>query len=134
MKAAAWIGLGILTVGNIVAGMVNTNYNQELKLKCVLSDAHCQVLQGEVRQMEHTASTAQTYDEGYRDALIRMGGDAKGTYADGYAAAVMLYKGKSYTEGYHNAIGQFAASWNDPGEPKLEDWNKKQPNKTLPPK
>jgi hypothetical protein len=130
MKAAAWIGLGILTVGNIVAGMVNTNYNQELKLKCVLSDAECRVLQGEVRQMEYKASTTQTYDEGYRDALIRMGGDAKGSYADGYAAAEKLYKGQSYTDGYHNAIGQFAASWSNPGEPKKEEATPK----ILPPK
>ena len=118
MKNAAWIGIGILTVANVVGAFINVNYNQELKLKNVLFEAECRVLAGEVRQMAHTASTAQTYEEGYRDALIRMGGEAKGTYADGYAAATTLYRSANYADGYHAAIGQFATSWNDPGTPK----------------
>lgn len=118
MKNAAWIGIGILTLANVVGAFINVNYNQELKLKNVLSEAECRVLAGEVRQMEHTASTAQTYEEGYRDAIIRMGGEAKGTYTDGYAAATTLYRSANYADGYHAAIDQFATSWSDPGTPK----------------
>jgi len=62
------------------------------------------MLTNEVRAME----TAPSYDDGYRDAVIKLGGpQSSGSYQDGWNAAVKVLASNTYAEGYHTAIKQF---------------------------
>ena len=56
-------------------------------------------------ELRHSKQTARTYDDGYRDALLR---SVAGNYVDGYEAAKKVYGNGSYRDGYHNAIEQFS--------------------------
>ena len=53
-------------------------------------------------------SSKPTYQEGYRDAVIRAGTPThSGAYRDGYYAAFLALGDTSYADGYHAAILQF---------------------------
>lgn len=67
-----------------------------------LNNAEIRILDQTIREFDNKA----TYEDGYRDALIRIG-RGTGSYADGYDAAVMTIGKGSYVDGYHNAIQQF---------------------------
>ena len=48
------------------------------------------------------------YNDGYRDAIIKIGGpQSPGSYQDGWDAAIRVLGDNSYVQGYHNAIKQF---------------------------
>ena len=77
------------------------------------------------------ARRAPTYDMGYRDAIIRMGGPQQpGSYQDGWDAALKTINYDNYADGYHAAISQFGytqtpnAKWLVP-EPSSETDQKK---------
>jgi len=49
------------------------------------------------------------YNDGYRDAIIKIGGpQSPGSYQDGWDAAIRVLGDNSYVQGYHNAIKQFS--------------------------
>lgn len=56
----------------------------------------------------YTERTKPTYENGYRDAIIRAGfPSGSGSYKDGFDAARKLYGDGSWATGYHTAIEQF---------------------------
>lgn len=62
------------------------------------------ILTNEIRSLEISPS----YDDGYRDAIIKMGGpQSAGSYQDGWTAAVKVLASNTYAEGYHTAVKQF---------------------------
>jgi len=69
-----------------------------------LSAKQIDLLKDQLREYEFKLTTARTYEDGYRDAVIRAGG---GSYGDGFNAAKSIYENENYADGYHNAIAQF---------------------------
>lgn len=67
-------------------------------------NAESRILRDELQEQRYKPS----YDDGYRDAIVRMGTPSTpGAYTDGFMAAAKIYQNSSYAEGYHNAIKQF---------------------------
>ena len=49
-----------------------------------------------------------SYQDGYRDAIVRMGGpQTPGAYQDGWDDALKTVNYEGYADGYHTAIKQF---------------------------
>lgn len=76
-----------------------------LKLKVVLFERESALLRDEIKSLDNKPS----YDQGYTDAVIRMGvpKPGSGAFAEGYYAALKTLGNSSYAQGYHNAIAQF---------------------------
>lgn len=66
------------------------------------------LLQDQLRDYEIKISTTKTYEDGYRDALLKR---LAGNYEDGFRDAVAHYKDGNYQDGYHNAIKQFGKTF-----------------------
>ena len=77
---------------------------QRFKELEVLTAKQNSLLNEQIRDYEWHIKNKGSYEDGVRDTLIKAGG---GSYADGFAAAKMIYEDKSYVDGYHNAIAQF---------------------------
>jgi hypothetical protein len=115
------IGVTVLAVGTSVVtiGYVLSNQhilNQKLILaenKIFLSDKSNQLLEEEVNDLQYSISTAKTYEEGYRDALVRLNNPKMGTFDEGYEAAKTVYGKGAYTDGYHAAIEQLSYASNN---------------------
>jgi hypothetical protein len=112
-----------------VAGWQFYNGDQQkgkTELQSSLTEQEIRLLQQELA----TERAKPTYDEGFRDALLRRGGpNQPGSYKDGYEAAIKLMGNKGYADGYHNAIEQFG--YQTEGKeitPKIED-KKPEPKK-----
>jgi len=55
-----------------------------------------------------TMESMPNYDDGYRDAIVKIGGpQSAGSYQDGWDAAFKVVGSSTYSEGYHTAIKQF---------------------------
>ena len=81
------------------------------------------MLMGEINILE----AKPNYNDGYRDAIIKMGGpQSPGSYQDGWDAAVRVLGDKSYSEGYHNAIKQFGYTKEGSSRWLIEDFNQSQ--------
>lgn len=62
------------------------------------------IIYNDLRYLESTPN----YEDGYRDAIIKMGGpQTAGSYLDGWNAAFKVIGANNYAEGYHTAIKQF---------------------------
>jgi hypothetical protein len=73
-----------------------------------------QLLYDELNEIKYDYLMKPTYNEGYRDAIIRMGTpNQPGSYRDGYYAAFLALGNSGYSDGYHAAIAQY-------GFPKTE--------------
>lgn len=83
----------------------------------ILGDAETQrsqLLYDELNEIKYDYLMKPTYNEGYRDAIIRMGTPTQpGSYRDGYYAAFLALGNSGYSDGYHAAIAQY-------GFPKTE--------------
>lgn len=109
---------GLFVVGCVLIafGIVSTsvgyvsllNENSRLKMNDVVRQHQVNLLQDQLREYEFKLSSAPTYNDGYRDALVRT---QAGSYKDGYEAAQIVYKTGNYQDGYHNAIDQFGDAW-----------------------
>jgi hypothetical protein len=102
--------------------------NQKLSLQNVIYHAEHRILKDELYQKERALADRPTYEQGYKDALVRVGGpQTPGAYQDGWDDAMKVYADKGYADGYHAAIQQFGytkttglARWLVP-ESKTED-------------
>ena len=83
--------------------------NQKLGLQNVIYQAEHRILKDEIYQKERALAERPTYEQGYKDALVRVGGpQSPGAYQDGWDDAMKIYASEnSYADGYHAAIKQF---------------------------
>ena len=78
--------------------------NHKLSFMNWTYQAEHRLLKDEIRELEQKP----TYENGYKDALIKMGGPQNpGPFQDGWEAAMKVVGYGSYTTGYHTAIQQF---------------------------
>lgn len=71
----------------------------------MLQERQIELMRDECREFEYKLSTMPSYEEGYKDALIKRNA---GSYADGYADARKIFdSSNNYTAGYHAAVTQF---------------------------
>ena len=78
--------------------------NQRLTLINSIQQAEYRILKDEISEL----NGKPTYDQGYKAALLRVGGpQTPGAYQDGWDDAMKMYMDSSYADGYHNAIAQF---------------------------
>lgn len=102
--------------------------NQRLSLINSINQAEYRILKDEIASLERQPK----YDEGYKAAIIRMGGpQTPGAYQDGWDDAMKVIGAESnYADGYHAAIQQFGYTktagmtrWLAP-EPKIAETKK----------
>lgn len=112
---------GILFVASVFLVALGYSYSEQflLKQKLIASENKIflieksnSMLEGEIRNLEYTLSTTRKYEDGYRDALVRLDNPQLGTFDEGYEAAKKVYGSGSYTDGYHAAIEQLSCSLN----------------------
>ena len=78
--------------------------NHRLNLVNSILTLERNILKDEISQLENKPS----YEEGFNDAIIRMGGpQTPGSYSDGWDAAIKVIGDGGYADGYHAAIKQF---------------------------
>lgn len=109
---------GLFAIGSILiamglvfstVGYINLlNENARLTMDDSIRQHQLNLLQDQLREYEFKISSAPTYNQGYKDALVKI---QFGTYKDGYEAAQTVYQTGSYENGYHNAIEQFGDGW-----------------------
>lgn len=79
-----------------------------------LYESENRLLKDQLKELEYRLSeniSRPSYEEGYRDAILRMGSPQQpGAYRDGYEAAIKALGSNNYAEGYHTAIKQFGYS------------------------
>ena len=75
------------------------------------ANLYSQILKFENSLMANEIGSLQTspsYNDGYRDALIKMGGpQSPGSFQDGWDSALKVAGAASYADGYHTARKQF---------------------------
>lgn len=107
-----WMILEVLiAVIAITVAIVTFRYeseNNRLQSESMIHTERIRLLQDQLREYEFRLTTAPTYDQGYKDALVK---SQVGTFEDGYVAATKVLKTGSYADGYHNAIEQFGTGW-----------------------
>lgn len=127
----AWITAGICAVAFCVSGYQAFQSRQEngrLLLVNSIYQAEHRILKDELREYEQKP----TYDQGYKDALIRIGGPTQpGAYQDGWDAAMKVAGEGGYANGYHAAIQQFGYQKPDTSRYLIAE-SQIQPPKTLP--
>jgi len=97
--------------------------NHRLSLVNSILTLERNILKDEISQLESKPS----YEEGFNDAIIRMGGPQNsGSYLDGWDAAIKVIGDSGYADGYHAAIKQFG--YQKMGETKR--WMVPEPNRT----
>lgn len=87
---------------------------QRLKMEVLLLTKQQSLLEDQCRDYEYKLSNTRRYEDGYRDALIKVSVPNAGTFDEGYEAAKLVYGKGTYTEGYHNAIAQFGCTFKPP--------------------
>jgi len=106
MKAAYYLlaaGWAALIWGAAVHRKAETEY-RILQESLLVERGRAALLQDEVSEL----SRRPTYEQGYRDAIIRAGTpDAPGNYKDGYFAGFLAVGDAGYADGYHAALEQF---------------------------
>lgn len=120
--------VSVLALGFMAWTTWNTQReNQKLSLQNVLYLAEHRILKSEIYEKDRALDSRPTYEQGYKDALVRVGGpQTPGAYQDGWDDAMKIYASEnSYADGYHAAIKQFGytktstmARWLIP-EPKI---------------
>lgn len=80
LTAVSWC----LTIAAGIGIYLVNQENNRLQIKEILNTAEISVLEGEVRNLQ----AEPTYDDGYRDAIVKSGG-GRTTYEDGYHAAIL---------------------------------------------
>lgn len=101
-----WIGAFSILLAGVMAyqAWIAQQENHRLKFLNTVFSAENNILKDEIRSFE----AKPTYDQGYKDALIRVGGPQNpGAYQDGWDDAFKVVDEGGYAEGYHAAIQQF---------------------------
>jgi len=105
----------ILTVISLGTAYRIENENDRLESRTMIEDERTRLLtdqlkdvEGKLREAEFQLTIRPTYENGYRDALVR---SESGSFTDGYAAAKLVFNNATYVDGYHNAIEQFGYGW-----------------------
>jgi len=107
----AWTIAGIVGISALCVGSMTWHAwsvqkeNQRLSLVNYIYVAEHRILKDEISEL----ASKPTYDQGYKDALIRIGGpQVPGAYQDGWDDAQKLCGAENnYADGYHAAIQQF---------------------------
>lgn len=101
-----------VTVGSLVLSMFmgyqtwsTQQENYRLQFLTDVSVAEHRILKDEIQELSYRP----TYEQGYKDAIVRLGGPQNsGAYQDGWDDAFKIFGDQSgYAEGYHTAIQQF---------------------------
>lgn len=84
-------------------------FNLEMRANAAESSLRFEIQRGQLLNDEISELRSKlTYEDGYRDAVIRAGApENASTYKDGYEAALLVVGDATYAEGYHAAIKQF---------------------------
>jgi hypothetical protein len=84
-------------------------FNLEMRTSVAESSLRFEMQRGQLLNDEISELRSRpTYEDGYRDAVIRAGApENASTYKDGYEAALLVVGDATYAEGYHAAIKQF---------------------------
>jgi hypothetical protein len=106
MKNAFWLlalGWAALIWGAVIHRRAELEY--KLVQDCLMLErGRSSLLQDELAEL----ARKPTYEQGYRDAVIRAGTpDSPGSYKDGYYAGFLAAGDGGYSDGYHAAIEQF---------------------------
>jgi hypothetical protein len=87
------------------------------------------LLSDELNEIKYDYLMKPTYNEGYRDAIIRMGTPTQpGSYRDGYYAAFLALGNSGYSDGYHAAIAQYGFPKSEVPPTNTENNNEKKSN------
>ena len=103
MDTRSWIFASVLAA---VAGyaIVRDFESRQYRIQAANLAYDNSMLLGEINIIEKQPN----YNDGYRDAIIKMGGpQGPGSFQDGWDAAIRVLGDGSYTTGYHTAIKQF---------------------------
>lgn len=103
MDARSWILASLFAVAACYAIFRDIESRQyRMQASALAYDNN--MLIGEINLIERQPN----YNDGYRDAIIKMGGpQGPGSFQDGWDAAVRVIGDASYTNGYHTAVKQF---------------------------
>lgn len=112
-----------ICVALAIFSAVTFSQNHTLRYVNAILNGENRLLNDEVGELRYVIHHSRTYEDGFRDAMMRSG--EKGTFAEGFNAAKLKYENKSYADGYHAAVDQFGSAWFDqkmmqPKEPELE--------------
>jgi|APGre2960657404_1045060.scaffolds.fasta_scaffold32638_2 hypothetical protein len=106
MKTAYYllvVGWGALIWGASIHGKAESEH-RILQESLMIERGRSALLQDEIGEL----SRRPTYEQGYRDAIIRAGTpEAPGNYKDGYYAGFLSVADAGYADGYHAALEQF---------------------------
>ena len=109
-KRHYWLNLvSLIAIFFLGFDAYNTRHNIEnLKIINYAELERSKLLTDELNEIKYECLTKPTYNEGYRDAIIRIGTPTQaGAYRDGYYAAFLTIGSASYADGYHAAISQY---------------------------
>ena len=80
----------------------------QIELKNILFESENRLLKDQINETNAKINAMQTYDEGYKDALIRNGApNTPGYYQEGWKDAIKATQPNEYSAGYHSALKQF---------------------------
>lgn len=77
--------------------------NDRMAFSISLYQSEIRILEQEIREK----TNCPTYDDGYKDAILRSCGNWGGDYQAGWRDAYKLLDGRSYSDGYHACLEQF---------------------------
>lgn len=108
-----------LAIGSIVLAVITTGLwlsenrkadHAESKYQFYkdMSEREITILREQLDDMEFEFTKRGSYEDGYAAALVRVN---SGNYADGFADAEKKFKTQDYANGYHNALEQFGTVW-----------------------
>lgn len=102
-----WIAATVCVIGcgfSVSQYFAIRSENQRLQLVNSIYHAEHRILKDEIYEYEQKP----TYENGYKDALIRVGGpNTPSAYQDGWDDAMKVVAEGGYANGYHAAIQQF---------------------------
>lgn len=103
-----FLGLGAIIIAIGLVAYNGRQENQRLQFLTIINHAENRVLKAEIHSLERAAETKPSYEDGYKEALVRAGRpNNPGAYQDGYEAAIKVVGDGGYATGYHTAIKQF---------------------------
>lgn len=126
MKTFAWISASAAVIIGFLF-MKSTFEIERLKMESLISKKQYSLLEDQCRDYEFKISNTRTYEDGFKDALIKMNHPEGGTFQEGYEAAKIVFGNGSYADGYHNAIAQFG--WIKENNSQGKVINTSNPNK-----
>lgn len=101
-------GWGALIWGAVVHRKSESEF-RFLQEVIIIERGRSAILQDELAEI----SRKPTYEQGYRDAIIRAGTpEMPGNYKDGYYAGFLSVADGGYADGYHAAVEQFGSREN----------------------